>query len=424
MPNPLEGLITRQDIVDIAASENLVLDDEDRISVLESMRSIDVQACPGSGKTTLISAKLILLAKKWPLSHQGVCVLSHTNVAKDEIIDRLKKSKTIEAQRLLSYPHFIGTIQEFIGKFVAFPLIRSKGIKIKHVDTDTCVDLIYASLQRRTRTYIDNKSRQSNVLYDFDLIVQGGDISINVPTFPNGSNSPSFTDLKTVRERMISEGYFFYKDIFAFAEVALFANDQIQKTLRERFKMVFIDEMQDTQKFQDELLCQIFPLDEPTLAIQRFGDPDQAIFNGINGEKPNESYNVKSTANMDFVINKSHRFDNNIAAKIKCMSFNEVRLETELSEDSLAERIRSASSGRAFEHTVIIYSDRTRGDVIPTFADIVSRQFSPNYKYSTKFTVKVVGAVGNEIEPNGNHLKMPRQQNLLLHSGSGKSPSV
>src|SRR5210317_869591 len=134
MLGPLDGLINKQDIADIAVSEDLIINDEDRISVLESMGSIDVQACPGSGKTTLIATKLILLAKKWPFQHQGICVLSHTNVAKDEIIGRLERSKTIEVQRLLSYPHFIGTIQEFVNRFLAMPYLRSKGIENITVD--------------------------------------------------------------------------------------------------------------------------------------------------------------------------------------------------------------------------------------------------------------------------------------------------
>ncbi|MEQ1238673.1 hypothetical protein ABLT65_21110 [Acinetobacter pittii] len=37
---------------------------------------IDVQACPGGGKTTLIAAKLILLAKKWNSPYKGICVIS------------------------------------------------------------------------------------------------------------------------------------------------------------------------------------------------------------------------------------------------------------------------------------------------------------------------------------------------------------
>jgi len=163
MPHPLEGLITIDDIDAVAKAERLNFD-EVRISVLKAMHSIDVQACPGSGKTTLIAAKLILLAKNWPFNCQGICVLSHTNVAKDEIINRLKRSSTIVAQHLLSYPHFIGTIQEYVGKFVAFPLIRSKGIPIKLVDTDGCVDLIYRRLPIGTRTYIRSASTQMSCM--------------------------------------------------------------------------------------------------------------------------------------------------------------------------------------------------------------------------------------------------------------------
>ena len=66
-----EFTITEEDVAAVAASEGLVLDDEDRIAVLTSQESVDVQACPGSGKTTLIAAKLILLAQKWPSEHQG-----------------------------------------------------------------------------------------------------------------------------------------------------------------------------------------------------------------------------------------------------------------------------------------------------------------------------------------------------------------
>jgi len=406
MQSLLERLITKQDIADIAASENLILDDEDRIAILESMESIDVQACPGSGKTTLIATKLILLAKKWRFEHRGICVLSHTNVAKDEIIERLKNSKTIEAQRLLSYPHFIGTIQEFMGKYIAFPLIRSDGTKVKLVDTDNCVNLIYANLRQSTRTYIDNKSQYSNALYDFNLSLDGTSVSINVPTFPNGSTSQSYNDLKAVRERMIAEGYYFYRDIYIFAEKALIENEELRVTLCNRFPCAFFDEMQDTQKYQDELLLQIFPLDEPEWIVQRFGDPDQAIFHGIGGEEANSSFNGKSVADMDYVVNKSHRFTDEIALKIRGVSFNQVLLETELSDNSKEERKQFHADGSNFEHTLIIYRDETRGDVIPKFSDIVSRQFSEMHKRSDKFCIKVVGAVGNEIDPEREELKI------------------
>ena len=83
-----------------------------RLPVLRSMDTLDIEACPGSGKTTLLVAKLAILARKWTQSRRGLCVLSHTNVARREIETSL--GNTAAGQRLLSYPHFIGTIHGFV----------------------------------------------------------------------------------------------------------------------------------------------------------------------------------------------------------------------------------------------------------------------------------------------------------------------
>ena len=83
-----------------------------RREVLESLASLDICACPGSGKTTLLVAKLAILGSRWPHTTSGMCVLSHTNVARYEIERRVGQS--LVGHRLLSYPHFIGTIQAFV----------------------------------------------------------------------------------------------------------------------------------------------------------------------------------------------------------------------------------------------------------------------------------------------------------------------
>ena len=398
-------LIKREDIDQLSQSEGLNFDD-DRIAILESMQSIDVQACPGSGKTTLIAAKLMLLAKKWSLSGQGICVLSHTNVAKDEIIERLIQSKTSEAQRLLSYPHFIGTIQEFVGKFLAFPWLRSNQIDINHVDTDACVELIASKISLATKAYVDRKSQFSNVLYDFDLKYEGGVLSCNVPTFNGESASNSYKDLKKVRAELIKNGHLFYRDVFTFAQIPLVKNTNLASIVQKRFPFVFIDEMQDTQKFQDELLQQTFPLDNESVTVQRFGDPDQAIFHGIGNEESNESFNGKQADDMDFVVNKSHRFDNTLASTIKSLSVNQITLSSELSDQALADRSNACTQEAGFQHSIIIFDDDTLDGVVNSFADIVTKYFQEEYKVTEGFTVKIVGAVGNEIDPSQDQLKI------------------
>lgn len=122
---------------DIEWVKNIMPDiefDECRINILKNMSGTDVHACPGSGKTTLLVAKLAILAKKWNEEGRGICVLSHTNVAREEIQERLGTSDI--GKKLLSYPHFIGTFQSFIDTFISIPILRSCGIPVNIVDTE------------------------------------------------------------------------------------------------------------------------------------------------------------------------------------------------------------------------------------------------------------------------------------------------
>ena len=84
-----------------------------RQEVLKSTAALDVEACPGSGKTTLLVAKLAVLARKWTQPRRGICVLSHTNVARREIERRL--GNTAAGQQLLSYPEQDPAVEVRLG---------------------------------------------------------------------------------------------------------------------------------------------------------------------------------------------------------------------------------------------------------------------------------------------------------------------
>ena len=125
---------------DIESTEKLLLPEgahfpEDARNVIRCWHSIDVAACPGSGKTTVLLAKLKLLVDRMPLENgAGICVLSHTNVAVNEIRKRLSGY----SDRLLSYPNYIGTIQSFVDKFVTMPYLRNiTGRNVQAVDDHT-----------------------------------------------------------------------------------------------------------------------------------------------------------------------------------------------------------------------------------------------------------------------------------------------
>ena len=419
MALPLKSLITDEDLDALAAAERLILSDGKRRGILQSLGNIDVQACPGSGKTTLVAAKLMLLAQKWASTHQGICVLSHTNVAKDEIIDRLNRSSFAEARDLLSYPHFIGTIQEFVHRFIALPYLRSSGVSNITVDNEEYVRAARQLLTRNefswfrgTLNGLGGEEQQDGFLRETYRRSFTDQSVVNVSATPGawrrpGNDARAKRELSRLKRYLDERGYFLYRDMYIHAEAALAGDEELSNAVSTRFPLLFMDEMQDTQKFQDELLRRVFPSASENVFIQRFGDPDQAIFHRPGGgEEPNESFNGKGVGDMDFVLSASHRFGADISLKIKGLSFNEVDLETELVGDQVKERLEFCDVDGGFSHTVLVFDDNTRGDVIEAFSDLVAAQFSDGKKQSDRFVVKIVGAVGNEINPDRVELKI------------------
>ena len=77
--------------------------DPERLDFINNFSTIDLQAVPGSGKTTALLAKLLILGTKLPLeNNRGILILSHTNKAVDEIKERIGNY----CPRLFYYPKF------------------------------------------------------------------------------------------------------------------------------------------------------------------------------------------------------------------------------------------------------------------------------------------------------------------------------
>ncbi len=267
------------DPADLADLTNLVkdlnFDDVERRSALLENGSRDFNAVPGSGKTSLLAVKLLLLAKKWPHARRGICVLSHTNVARDEIARRLAGSN--EGAQLLSYPHFVGTIHAFINQFFAMPMLRSLGQKVDVIDDVVFAEKAKSRLQLGMflglRVYLENQNNGDGIATS--LFYRTADLQVQVEsgTLP-GSHTASYKSLMTLKKMLTKDGIFRHRDMFAYADRALKTCPHLVDVVHRRFPMVFIDEMQDTSWDQESFLNRIF---DGQSVMQRFGDVDQKI---------------------------------------------------------------------------------------------------------------------------------------------------
>lgn len=291
-------------------------DSSSRKSVLKSLKSIDVEACPGSGKTTLVVAKLAILGRKWTARTSGLCVLSHTNVARNEIEKRLAGTEV--SHKLLSYPHFVGTIHAFINEFLAIPLLRSIGFDIKVIDDDICLSHRWNMLPRGAEHALKQRYYGQTAL------------KVRDPTFgvgrlgKIGEHTSTYREVRRVCEETSRDGYFCHDEMLVWSEVLLDQNPKIVNAIRCRFPFLFVDEVQDNSEVQSRVLSRVFQEGVRPVVRQRFGDSNQAIYQ--HNDQTVEVTDAFPEEDRKIVIPNSHRFHQEIADRVKPLGANYVDL--------------------------------------------------------------------------------------------------
>lgn len=315
MDNPLPILpeITNVDIDWVRDFLRLDHLDEPRRLFLAARSTLDVSACPGSGKTTLVVAKLAILAKKWSHRTRGICVLSHTNVAHEEIQRRL--GGTVIGQRLLCYPHFIDTIHGFVNRFLALPWLISNGCPSPMIDNELTTAYRRGTLSRSEYWTVQNFLQKKQSGFD-RLRICARDLSFDLggKIFPAGPDSKSFKLAKKAVETAAQAGYFCYDEMFVWARELLKDFPSAATWLRRRFPLVIVDEMQDTSRTQGALLHAIFPRTSHGIVVQRVGDPNQAIFDDSEAEPDGNDPFPDPAPDQCLDIPNSYRFGPEIAA--------------------------------------------------------------------------------------------------------------
>lgn len=249
-------------------------EDDSRLRAMLRLDTVDFEACPGSGKTTLLVAKLAVLAMRWPHRQQGICVLSHTNAARNEISAKLSNSAAGSA--LTRYPHFVGTIHSFVNEYLALPWLRSKGIEVRCVDTQIALLKRWHMLPFKTRIALQKSHLTPAVLIYTNPDHTGGNKGKFAP------HTPTYQAIVAASRAVSEQGYFCFDEMFVWAKELLDQRPETAADLRQRFPLIFVDEAQDNSEAQSALLHRIFCAGEVPSRRQRFGDSNQAIYASPN----------------------------------------------------------------------------------------------------------------------------------------------
>tara|TARA_B100000700_G_scaffold326219_1_gene437100 strand:- start:10867 stop:12459 length:1593 start_codon:yes stop_codon:yes gene_type:complete len=130
--------------------------------------------------------------------------------------------------------------------------------------------------------------------------------------FPAGPNAPTHQIVKCAVEASSKTGHFCYDEMFIWANALLSDCPAVATWLQRRFPLVIIDEMQDTSELQDRILESTFPRSGAKVALQRVGDPNQAIYDAASADsRAPDSFPDAATC---LKIPMSFRFGPRIAA--------------------------------------------------------------------------------------------------------------
>jgi DNA helicase-2/ATP-dependent DNA helicase PcrA len=239
-----------------------------------------LEACPGSGKTEVVAAKVSKEIINWKGSPSGLAALSFANSATDEL--KIRVSKYLPPGRGM-FPHFLGTFDSFIYKNIVSPLAIELTGYIGE-DGDSSIRIIEPSshIGYKTKYRYAKRGQVSAHHCSFDLINESiifetGESVLNGTLNSIVLKDWEFDDLIDTKNKMLKGGWATYRDIECLVLKALTEEkyDHFFNLLVKRYPLFIIDECQDLSV---EQLTILKALADKGVVLHFVGDLHQAIY--------------------------------------------------------------------------------------------------------------------------------------------------
>lgn len=237
-----------------------------------------VRAAPGSGKTWMVAEVIRDELRRWRPGGGGIAALSFTRVGGEEIRGALGHS--------MAHPHFVGTIDAFLFRYVVRTHLRAIDPLAK------TPDLIAAEWRPAD---IWTSKTVCHGINPYACVWTGRDEN-GKPALSRANRYGGVTSLTPDEKAAVLQfkselrrkhGRITLSDSALFASLILTHTTHgavVRAEIVRRFPLIIIDELQDTGVFLAESVKAL--LKEPASRGLLVGDPDQAIyeFNGANAQ--------------------------------------------------------------------------------------------------------------------------------------------
>ncbi len=235
-------------------------------NIVNATGKVVVKACPGSGKTYSVAARIAHFIKNKDFHHNGIAAISFTNTAWKEINEKLTSDFNVNTP--LPYPHFIGTIDSFLNQYIFLPFGH----------------LVLGTNQRpnlvgEPHSHWSGKYYKDSFFDKISINIEGDfydKIGSRIPNRIKGGTN----DVYSIKAQILKKGFCNQSDANYYSLQILRKYPQIAKNIVNRFPHFIIDEAQDTNDIQMEIINIL--VENGLEEIMLIGDPNQAIFEWNN----------------------------------------------------------------------------------------------------------------------------------------------
>jgi len=289
---------------------------------LDAKGRVVLNACPGGGKTTAISQKIINLEKEYKSkygNYSGIACLSFTNAAKNEI--NLTYNEL--SGQSLHYPHLVSTIDSFINTYITLPfyyLLERNFARPQILENNKSLDSFWKTKYKNHSGHLVDGLR--NPMNSFKAKTNRSVYYQYLPSKirlePDGSysvngNAPSADKVDIVvfkkyceyiKKWQFEKGLITTNDSAFIALRLLKKNPNICKWLANRFPHIIVDEAQDNSLMQHQIFEELNS--QGLKNIEFIGDPYQSLyeFRDANPQTFLDKYNSEDYISLDLSSNR------------------------------------------------------------------------------------------------------------------------
>ena len=318
----------------------LNLNDRQLQAVTTKNQYVRVIAGAGSGKTRVLTTRILYLIDQWGIPSENILAITFTNKAAKEMKDRIEKMVDDNGNS-----SFISTIHSFCLYFLRR--------EIKVLDYPSNFSVIDAD---------DQKLIIKEAIKQFDIENTKGEIN-NILNYISNNKAAGIDCLAALdmanndKYTMYAKAYQYYMDrckqqyYLDFDDLLLFTNrilktkSQIKEKWQKKYQFILVDEFQDIDNVQYELISH---LASETSYVYVVGDPDQTIYSW-RGANINIilDFDKKFKNAETIILNQNYRSTQNILNGANSLiSYNKNRVKKDLiSQNSAGDKIIHFSAG-------------------------------------------------------------------------------